>query len=271
MFRALVLGAVQGLTEFVPVSSSAHLVLVPFVLGWPIPSLAFDVAVHLGTALAVILYFRRELAGIIAGSVRALFGSRKELDVAHARLAGLLVVGSIPAAIAGLAARDLFEELFQRPEITAGLLLVTAALLLIGESAVRRFRERQRRDLGSIGWLDALIMGILQAASIAPGISRSGATMAAGLVRGLSRSTAARFTFLLALPAILGAAVVQIPDLPQETDVVTVVSAAAVAAVVGFIAIDFLLRFVRTRSFTPFAVYCVLAAAVGLGVWSQVS
>lgn len=268
--RELILGAVQGLTEFVPVSSSAHLVLVPYVLGWPIPSLAFDVAVHLGTGVAVIVYFWRELTGIVIGTFRTIVGSRRPLDVAHARLAGLLVIASIPAGVFGIWARDFFEDLFGEPVTVAILLLGTAALLVIGEVAVRRRGDDLRRDLGSIGLVDAIWMGLLQAVSIAPGISRSGATMAGGLLRGLSRSTSARFAFLMSLPAILGAGLIQIPDLPSGTDVPLVLGAGAVAGVVGLLSIRYLLQFLKEKTLAPFAVYCVIASAIALGLYSQI-
>lgn len=265
MFRALVLGAVQGLTEFVPVSSSAHLVLVPFMLGWPIPGLGFDVAVHLGTALAVLVYFRRELVGIVAGALRAASGRGGERDRDMGRLALLLAVASVPAALVGLLLGDFFEELFKEPQTVSLLLLGTAVLLFVGEMAYRRRPVEERRGLHAIRLKDAVLVGLLQAVSIAPGISRSGATISAGLIRGLSRDGAARFSFLLALPAILGAGLVKVPELPPRTDMAAVLAATVAAAVVGFLSIAFLLRYLRTRDTHPFAFYCVLFSAVALG------
>jgi undecaprenyl-diphosphatase len=265
MFRALVLGAVQGLTEFVPVSSSAHLVLLPFMLGWPIPGLAFDVSVHLGTAVAVLVYFRRELVGIVAGAIRAASGRGDARDRDMGRLALLLAVASIPAGIAGLLLGDFFEDLFKEPETVALLLLGTAALLFVAETTYRRRPGNELRGLHEIRLRDAVVVGLLQAVAIAPGISRSGATISAGLVRGLSRDAAARFSFLLALPAILGAGLVKVPDLPPATDTATVLAATVVAGIVGFLSIAFLLRYLRTRDTRPFAYYCVLFSGVALG------
>jgi undecaprenyl-diphosphatase len=267
MFRALVLGAVQGLTEFVPVSSSAHLVLVPFLLGWPIPGLAFDVAVHLGTALALLVYFRREVIGIIAGSVRTLAGRGDEADRHMGRLAVLLAIGSLPSAAAGLLLGRFFENLFARPATVAILLLGTAALLLVAEAAYGRRPANRRRGLHGVTLMDAVTVGVLQAVAIAPGISRSGATISAGVVRGLSRDAAARFSLLLGLPAILGAGLLEVPNLPPAADTGTVIAAAGMAALVGFLSIGFLLRHLRTRDTRPFAYYCVLLSAVGLGYW----
>jgi len=271
MLRALILGAVQGLTEFLPISSSGHLVLVPFVLGWESggglqPGVPFDVAVHLGTALAVVAYFRRELWAMAAGAVRVVAGRGRGEDRDHARLALLLLVGSIPAAAAGLLLEGFFEELFEEPQIAALLLLGTAALLLAGE-AIHDRQGEPRRGLGELGVVDALTVGAFQALAIAPGISRSGATIVAGLGRRLERDAAARFSFLLGLPAIVGAGILKVPDFPPGTDLVPVIGATVIAAAAGFGAIAFLLRYLRSRTLRPFAVYCVLASAVALGFW----
>ena len=273
-FQAAVLGIVQGLTEFVPISSSAHLVIVPFLLRWPVPDLAFDAAVHIGTALAVVAYFARDLANVIGGAVRVATRRDREGDRGRARLIGLLAVGTIPAAVAGLLAEGLFEDLFTTSAdvirigaLIVGLfLLVTAGLLLAGEGVLAR-RCGRGRLLPEVTWRDAVIVGLFQAAAIAPGISRSGATIAAGLFVGLAREPAARFSFLLSLPAIAGAAIVSLPDVPPGADLGPLVLGGAVAAVAGFAAIAFLLRYLRTRTMRPFAVYCVVASAVTIGVW----
>ena len=266
MLQAIVLGAAQGLTEFVPVSSSAHLVLVPFLLRWPIPSLAFDVAIHLGTLLALLVYFAADLARMLAGAARAAAGRGNEGDRLQGRLVLLPVVGTIPAAGAGLFLEDFFEDLFERPGVTAALLLVTAALIVAGEAVIARRPPERPREMRSIGWWDAVVMGLFQAVAIAPGISRSGATISAGLFRGLAREAAARFSFLLSIPAILGAAVVAIPDVPAGTDWGPTLVGAGVAAVAGFTSIAVLLRYLRTRTMVPFAAYCVALSALALTV-----
>jgi undecaprenyl-diphosphatase len=261
MLRALVLGAVQGLTEFVPVSSSAHLVLVPYLLGWPIPGLPFDVAVHLGTALALLLYFFRELAAIVVGAARAVTGRGSEEDKESGRVALLLVAASIPAAITGFLFSDFFERLYRQPVPVALQLLVTAALLFAGEAIYRRRSQEDRRGFRAVSFGDAAVIGILQAAAIIPGISRSAATITGGMALGLSRDAAARFSFLLALPALLGAGLLEVPDLPPSADLTTVIAATAVAALIGFLSIAFLLRYLRTHDTRPFAYYCVLFSA----------
>lgn len=277
MARALALGAIQGLTEFVPVSSSAHLVLVPFLLRWPIPNLAFDVAVHLGTALALVVYFAPDLAAIAAGAARAAAGRGNGTDRANVRLLLLLAVGSVPAALAGILLEGTFEELFTGRErvndigapVTAGFLIVTALLLWTAEALYAR-RGATGRDVSRVTVADAVLIGVLQAVAIAPGISRSGATITAGMFRGLTREAAARFSFLLSLPAILGAALVGLSDVPAGAELGPLLAGAAVAAVVGFAAVAFLLRYLRTRTMRPFAAYCVALAAVALAFWSQI-
>ena len=274
MLRAAVLGAVQGLTEFVPISSSAHLVLVPFLLGWAVPGLAFDVAVHIGTAAAVVVYFWRDLLGILVGATRTVLGRGDTADRAMARLLLLLALASIPAAVAGLFLESTFESLFTTSEdvrrigaLVVGLFLLgTAALILVAESAYAR---RERRQEG-VGTADAVVVGLLQAAAIAPGISRSGATISGGMLRGLTREAAARFSFLLSLPAIVGAAILALPDVAADADVGPMVVGTVTSAATGFAAIAFLLRYLRTRTMRPFAVYCALLAAIAIGYWFQV-
>jgi undecaprenyl-diphosphatase len=266
MFRALVLGVVQGVTEFLPISSSAHLVLVPFVLGWETPGLPFDVAVHIGTGLAVVAYFWRELLGLAAGSLRWLLGRADSRDQANARMTLLLALGSVPATIAGLFLQGFVEGLTDRPEVVAAFLLGTAAILLLGEEVYGRRGALETRDMARVGPVDAVLVGVWQAVAIIPGISRSGSTITGGLLRGLSRDAAARFSFLLGLPAIAGAAIIELPDL-TGVEPATVIAATAVSAATGFMSIAFLLRYLRTRTMRPFAAYCVVASAVVLAVW----
>jgi undecaprenyl-diphosphatase len=275
MLRAIVLGVVQGITEFLPVSSSGHLVLVPYILTWGVeqpipnvPTLAFDVAVHLGTLVALLVYFRRDLAAILGGSARAVRGSRTEGDRANLRLLGMLAIATVPAALAGLLLKDFFEGTFEAPQWVAVQLLVTAGLL-VGADAMHERREHHR-DFVTIGVGDALVIGVMQAVSILPGISRSGATIAGAMARGLGREAAARFSFLLAIPAIIGAAIVTLPDLKDIPTWGPVIAGTVVSGVVGFASIAFLLRYLRTNRLRPFAVYCVVFAIAALAFWAQV-
>lgn len=251
MLQDIILGLLQGLTEFLPISSSGHLVVVPAVLGWDEPSLTFDVLLHLGTLAAVVIYFRHDLMGIVLGIMG------RGTDVAAARRMALyLVVGTLPAAVLGLVLGDFFERLFESPYTTCAELVATALLLLALERAGER-AARRPLDTGM-----ATGIGVAQAVAIFPGISRSGATIGAGLVMGLSREEATRFSFLLSIPAIAGAGVVSLADVAGGgLDVTAGVVAGVIASgVAGYVSIGALLRFVRTHSLTVFAVYLLVMA-----------
>jgi undecaprenyl-diphosphatase len=251
LFEAAVLGVVQGLTEFLPVSSSAHLVLVPWALGWRDPGLTFDVTVHLGTLLSLLLYFGRDLAHLAR---RLLVGAPD-----GRRLLSALIVGTLPGAAAGYFAKGFFEALFARPDWVGVFLLGTAALLAVGERAGRR-----SRSLATLGAPEALCIGVAQAVAIAPGISRSGATIAVGLLLGFNREAAARFSFLLAIPIILGAGAYQLLRHTGPASVAwgPLLVGFFAAFAVGYAAIGGLLRYLRTRSLYPFALYCLLVGAL---------
>ncbi len=267
VLRALFLGVVQGATEFLPVSSSGHLVLVPWLLGWESPGLAFGAVVHWGTALAVIAYFWRDWLTLFRAAVSSLADilardSRKPSihtreETGQAGLLWLIVLGTVPGVVIGYFLEDFFEAMFARPAAAAGFLLVTATLLAVSELLGQR-----RRDLDGLGWIDAWVIGVGQALAIFPGISRSGATIAAGLAQGLKREAAARFGFLLATPIILGAGLLQVVELAHSGDLMSQVPVLAAgfltAAVVGLACIHFLLRYLQRRNLYPFAIYCAV-------------
>jgi len=261
LFQALFLGFLQGATEFLPVSSSGHLVLVPWLLGWDSPGLVFDAVVHWGTALAVVVYFWRDWISIAQAVFRSLLD--RSLADSQVRLAWFIVLGTIPAALLGYLLEDFFEAMFGRPAAAAGFLLVTAAILTISERLGRR-----ERDLDTLTWLDALLVGLAQALAILPGISRSGSTIAAGLVRGLRREAAARFSFLLATPIIIGAGLLKVLALAQAGGLAaqapTLAVGFVVAGAVGLGCIYFLMRYLQRRSLYPFAVYCAVASLLCL-------
>lgn len=268
-FQPLVLGLLQGATEFLPVSSSGHLVLIPWLLGWPIPNLAFDTLVHWGTLVAVIAYFWREWVALFRGAWRGL--RARSLSDPEARLFLLLILGTVPGALAGVFLEDFFEDMFARPAAAAGFLLLTAAILTITEMAARERSLRSAtppRPLPALSWADALAVGGAQAMAILPGVSRSGMTIAAGLGRGMSREAAARFSFLLSTPIILGAGAVQALRLVQTGGWVGQTSALVVgflaAMVSGGLSIHFLLRYIRRRPLYPFALYCALLGILGI-------
>ncbi len=250
IFQALVLGLIQGATEFLPISSSAHLVLTPWLLGWKDPGLAFDAFLHLGTLVAVLAYFWSDLVALAVAWVRSL---KERRLTPRAKVAWLIILGTLPAAVMGLGLEGFFEGLFAAPSRVALLLLVTGFILTLGEW----LRHREGRMEG-LSWLDALLIGLAQGVAIAPGISRSGATISAGLWRGLGREEAARFSFLLAIPAILGAAALEFPSLLGGTEGagLAIMVGFLAAAVSGYLAIRFLLGFLKRRSLYIFALYC---------------
>jgi len=266
LFQALILGLIQGLTEFAPVSSSAHLVLVPWAFGWPAPGLPFDTMVHWGTLAALIAYFWRDWLGILAGFLRSLIPSRSasaRLAMPESRLAWWLILGTLPAAVIGYAFESFFESLFSNPTAVGAFLLLTALILVVSERLGRRIRA-----VDELRWPDALLIGLAQAAAICPGLSRSGATIAAGLGRGLTREAAARFSFLLATPAILGAGLLQLLELTRSAQLGQMLPVLAVgflsAAVAGYLCIKFLLAYLRKGRLYGFAAYCALAGGATL-------
>jgi undecaprenyl-diphosphatase len=269
VFQAALVGLIQGLTEFIPVSSSAHLELVPWILGWDegglVGSLAFDVFLHLGTLVALLGYFGRDwlrYLGALVASVR----ERRIADDPDRRLAWLLVAGTIPAAIIGFAFEGVIEDTFHAGGdaarlAIAGFLVLGAAVLWLAD----RF-GRRRRELGDVTMATSLTVGFSQALALMPGISRSGATLTAGLALGLTRESAARFSFLLATPITLGAGLYGSRRLLTETHTGTEWLAIAVgfatAAIAGILAIGFLLSWLRTRSVAVFSLYRVGLAAL---------
>jgi len=259
ILQALILGLVQGATEFIPVSSSGHLVLVPWLLGWPSPSLAFDTMVHWGTLVAVMVYFWRDWRSIIAAWFRGL--KRRDWSDPLARMGWLLVIGTVPAAVLGFLFESWFEALFSEPVWVSMFLLGTAGLLVLGEwFGTQSFAEGGAREMDSLQWPHALVIGFAQAAAIAPGISRSGATMSTGLAGGLQRPTAARFSFLLSAPIIFGAGLLQLTKLASTPDALAqapfLAAGFLVAAVVGYLCIWGMLRYLQRGRLYPFAIYC---------------
>lgn len=251
IIEAIVLGIVQGLTEFIPVSSSAHLVLVPWWLGWDPPPLSFDTFLHLGTLLAVVTYFWRDWWDLAQAVIDRLRGRG---DDAKWRLAVAIVVGTIPAAIIGYLFESYFEAMFGEPALVAAMLLVTGVILIFAEAW-----KRGGLPLASIRLSDAALIGLAQAVAIVPGISRSGATIATGLLRGLDRPAAARYSFLLSAPIIFGAGIFQLKSLAEggidSIGVTPLIVGFIAAALSGFLAIRFLMRYLQTRSLYLFAGY----------------
>jgi undecaprenyl-diphosphatase len=263
ILQAIILGIIQGATEFIPVSSSGHLVLVPWLLNWDSPALVFDTVVHWGTLVAVLAYFWRDWWSLILAWLRGL--ARWDWSDTHARLMWLILLGTVPAAILGYLLEAFFESLFGEPVWVSIFLLVTAGLLALGEWLGSRTRE-----LANLKWPDALLIGLGQAAAIAPGISRSGATMTVGLLRGVKRAAAARFSFLLSTPIIFGAGLFSLLDLRSAPEplaqVPLLITGFVAAAATGYLCIWLLLRYLQNRKLYPFAAYCACLAVFCLVV-----
>ena len=264
VLEAAILGLLQGLTEFLPISSSAHLIVVPEIMGWQdqfINSNAFDVMLHMGTLLALVVYFWRDLwalfiAWLASIRERAIHGDPNR------RLAWLLVIASVPGALLGAAGESFFDTFFRDPgriAFIAGLLAVGALLLGVGEIVGRR-----NRRMSDLGVRDAIGIGVAQALALFPGISRSGITIAAGLYLGLEREAAARFSFLMATPIIAGAGIWKGREIVggglAGADIAPLIVGFVTAAVAGFAAIAFLLSFLRRRSTGLFIGYRLVAA-----------
>lgn len=290
LLSAIVLGVVQGVSEFAPVSSSGHLVAVPWLFGWPAPSVAFDVMLHLGTLVAVIAYFRRDLWAIVLG----VFGAGDPTRIGMMRrLAVFLVVATVPGAVIGKLFSEGFEGMFGRPLYVGVFFFATAAILVSSEWAAKvRARGPQGtasetvapkrkpggggrhaatgRDVDAVRPWDAIAMGFAQALAILPGISRSGATIGAGMWMGLARDEAARFSFLMSIPIILGAAVFKLDDMVVAVrgagDALVAGAGFGAAGVSGFLCIHLLLPYLRSRPLHVFAAYCVSAGTLTMVV-----
>ena len=264
LWKALVLGAVQGVAELLPISSSAHLILVPWFFGWQNPGLTFDVALHLGTLAAILIYFRADLWGMFTALLRGL-AARRPLAEPNSRLALYVIVASIPGAIFGALLDSAIEARFHLENATDGALLaIAAALIVMGLTlAVAERAARHRRALGDLGWRDAIIVGLAQALALMPGVSRSGATITTGLFLGMRRETAARFSFLLSAPITGGAALKKIYDLVESGGLagderLPFLVGILTAGLVGYACIAWLLRYLQRATTGVFTAYRVL-------------
>jgi undecaprenyl-diphosphatase len=253
--QSIILGIVQGLTEFLPVSSTAHLRVVPALMGWRDSGAAFTAVIQLGTLLAVILFFLRDLLGMVA----ALADARRRRGP-EGRMLLYLVVGTVPIGIAGV----LFKHAVEGPLRTLGVIALSLIVVGVVMAVVERL-ARHERALDSLSLRDAVVIGLGQALALIPGVSRSGITLAFAMMIGLKRDAAARFSFLLSIPAVAAAAVFELPTLMHDHDVggAALTAGLTAAAVSGYLCIRWLLRFLRTRTTYSFVVYRV---ALGLSL-----
>ena len=269
VLQALVMGIVQGLTEFLPVSSSGHLVIVPFLFGWNdafLTSLAFSVMLHMGTLVALLVYFRDDWARLIPAGFAALRDRSFRSDPDR-RLAGLLVAATIPAALAGVLFNDVIENQFRQVGLVALTLVIGGVILFAADRVGRRSRA-----IADITFPVAIGVGAAQAIALIPGISRSGISISAGRLAGLDREAAARFAFLMATPITAGAGLFEVRKLLTgeagvQIELAPLVVGMVAALLSGLAAIHFMLRYLRTRSLDVFVLYRFVLAAIVLVVW----
>lgn len=261
--QAAALGVVQGLTEFLPISSTAHLALFPWFLGWKDPGLTFDVALHVGTLLAIILYFRQDLTQMALSWFQSFTRPNKEDP--YQRLSWLVVVGSIPAVIAGITFEKQVETVLRSPYVIATMLIVVAVLFAIAERVTK-----QTRTLKEMTWRSALLVGVAQACALIPGTSRSGSTMMMAMFAGFKREEAARFSFLLGAPIMVGGIVFKMKDLLGDpiwaAQWPLIAVGVAASAISGYLCIRFLLAFLKTQSMTVFIVYRIALGLIIFGL-----
>ncbi|MFD5448545.1 undecaprenyl-diphosphate phosphatase [Streptomyces sp. NPDC003470] len=280
-FESLILGLVQGLTEFLPVSSSAHLRLTAAFSGWHDPGAAFTAITQIGTEAAVLIYFRKDIGRILAAWTRSLTSKEMRRDP-DARMGWLVIIGSVPIGVLGLTLKDQIEGPFRDLRITATMLIVVGVVIGIADRLAARDEKggrhrapRRRKELDDLGVRDGLIYGLCQAMALIPGVSRSGATISGGLFMGYRREAAARYSFLLAIPAVLASGLFELKD-AMESDHVSwgpTLFATVIAFGSGYVVIAWFMKFISTKSFMPFVWYRIalgvlIIALVAAGVLS---
>ncbi|MEV7615116.1 undecaprenyl-diphosphate phosphatase [Streptomyces sp. NPDC089799] len=265
-FESLILGLVQGLTEFLPISSSAHLRLTAAFAGWEDPGAAFTAITQIGTETAVLIYFRKDIMRIISAWCRSLTDKAMRSDH-DAQMGWLVIVGSIPIGVLGVTLKDQIEGPFRDLRLTATTLIVMGIVLGVAdrmaardEAGGRHRALRERKTLRDLNIKDGLIFGICQAMALIPGVSRSGATVSGGLLMGYTREAAARYSFLLAIPAVVASGGYELKDALQEGHVAwgPTIFATVLAFVVGYAVIAWFMKFISTKSFMPFVIYRIL-------------
>ncbi|MEC4726662.1 undecaprenyl-diphosphate phosphatase [Shewanella sp. D64] len=256
-FQVIVLALIQGLTEFLPISSSAHLILPSQLFGWEDQGLAFDVAVHIGSLLAVVLYFRKEVVSLLTSWISSIFKGKQTDD---SKLAWWIILATLPAVILGFTLKDLIEEYLRGPGVIA-ITTVVFGLLLWWADRMSRCELTEYQT----GWKKALLIGFAQALALIPGTSRSGATITAALMLGLGREAAARFSFLMSIPVILGAALLMGKDLVESGHAIDYTSLALgilVSFVAAYVCIHLFLKIISRMGMTPFVIYRLALGAV---------
>ena len=268
ILQAAILGLMQGLAEFLPISSSAHLVIIPEILGWPYLGKAFDVALHFGTLMALVVVFKADVLAILRGTRNMVLGKFMSFDdnrPEETRLVQLLVVGCIPAAVIGLKFEDVIEAKLGGLYFVAAMLIAWGILLQLAD----RKKTVAERSIPDLTFKDAIIIGCAQAAALMPGTSRSGSTITMALFLGFSRTEAARFSFLLSLPVVAGASLLKGIKLASDPNTAQILGpllvGILVSAVSGFLCITYFLKYLRTHSFLPFVIYRIVLGLFLIG------
>ncbi|GAA0463898.1 undecaprenyl-diphosphate phosphatase [Streptomyces olivaceiscleroticus] len=264
-FASFILGLVQGLTEFLPISSSAHLRLTAAFAGWHDPGAAFTAITQIGTETAVLIYFRKDIVRIISAWARSL-GNKAMRQDHDAQMGWLVIIGSIPIGVLGVTLKDAIEGPFRDLRLIATTLIVLGIVLGVAdrlaardETGGRHRAAKQRKTLTDLGVKDGLLFGVCQAMALIPGVSRSGATISGGLLMGYTRESAARYSFLLAIPAVLASGVYELKDAGGgHVAWPPTIFATVIAFVVGYAVIAWFMKFITTKSFMPFVIYRVL-------------
>jgi len=267
LLQAIVLGIVQGLTEFLPISSTAHLAVVPALLGWDDPGAAFSAVIQIGTLAAVVWYFRTDVVRIVGATLRGLL-TAKPFASHDARLGWMIAFATVPIVVAGLLFKRHITSTLRSLYVISGSLILLALVLAVAELLAKKRSDagQPQRSLDQANWPDAIFVGLGQTLALIPGVSRSGITLTCGLLAGMTRETAARFSFLLSLPAIFAAGVYELYKeraelLASQSNIVNLLAATLVSGVVGYLAIAFLLRYLKTHSTWVFIAYRI---ALGL-------
>ncbi len=256
IFQAIILGIVQGITEFLPVSSSGHLVFLQSLFGLREPPIFFDVMLHLGTLFAVVVYFWKDILEVIQG-IRIAFKGRGK-GQQGIRLLLWIILATIPAGLMGFLFKDWFESFFSQPRLVGGMLLITGFFLW-----VTRWTKKEGRDIMQMRWFDSILIGIAQGMAIIPGISRSGATISTGLLTGLDRELSAKFSFLLSIPAILGATVLEVGKMGTIEELGVTLIGTGFAFGVGILSLTFLIKISKIEKIANFSYYCWI---IGLAI-----
>lgn len=284
IIQSIFLGAIQGVTEFLPISSSAHLILARWIFHWPDPGIAFDVILHWGTLIGVLWFFRKTWIRLFKSVLPSRFlRQRKDIAAKNRKMLGILIIATIPGAAAGYLFNDYAENVLRSPMIIAIMMILLGVLLFVGDKKAETkkqsasWRNKETVEIGwganpfankrEIEWWNGILIGCAQAVAIVPGVSRSGATMTAGLFAGLDRKTAAEFSFLLSAPIIFGAGLKEISDLIKLGRLnLSLILGFLAAAISGFLAIKFLVNYLEKKNFSAFAWYRIIAGAVILAI-----